>query len=101
MAHSEASNVQHSYIDVFGDRLPSRFPVPQETAEYIQPKTDANASRLSTPVPFRNRVKSVFTNVWMTRISMKLFGSQKELEIEKERLQSIEYLVIHPCSKFR
>ena len=32
---------------------------------------------------------------------MKLFGSQKELELEEERLKSIDYLVIHPCSKFR
>ena len=32
---------------------------------------------------------------------MKLFGSRKELELEEERLQNIDYIIIHPCSKFR
>ncbi|CAI8015380.1 Potassium/sodium hyperpolarization-activated cyclic nucleotide-gated channel 3, partial [Geodia barretti] len=106
MAHSATSATQHSYLDVFGDRLPSRFPVPEEAAESSRPKPAAKCFIEPSPsnpirVPLRKKVKCFFTDVWNTRISMKLFGSRKELEMEEERLQNIEYLVIHPCSKFR
>ena len=106
MAHSATSAMQHSYLDVFGDRLPSRFPVPEEAAESSRPKPSAKCFIEPSPsnpirVPLRKKVKCFFTDVWNTRISMKLFGSRKELEMEEERLQNIEYLVIHPCSKFR
>ncbi|XP_071964484.1 potassium/sodium hyperpolarization-activated cyclic nucleotide-gated channel 2-like [Antedon mediterranea] len=35
------------------------------------------------------------------RLSMKLFGSQKGIKMEKKRLQAIGSLVIHPCSNLR
>ena len=103
-----AKHRRHSYLDVFGDRLPSRFPVPKEapggggrvpsTHSYTGGRTDSGSS---LRVPLRKRVRRFFTNVWDSRIAMKLFGSRKELEMEEERLQNIEYVVIHPCSKFR
>ena len=98
---------RNSYVDIFGDKLPSRFPVPQAAKTTASLGVDAARSYTesrpsgSLRVPLRKRVRSFFTNVWDSRIAMKLFGSRKELEMEEERLQNIEYFLIHPCSKFR
>lgn len=97
---------RHSYVDTFGDKLPSRFPVPEPATDANGPEVRAKRpaesnSSGSFRIPLRKRVKCFFTNVWDSRIAMKLFGSRKELEMEEERLLNIEYIVIHPCSKFR
>lgn len=91
---------QHSYTNMFEDKLPSRFPTPTlKTTSSCEAATATTSGTLR--VPLRKKVKYFFVNVWDSRIAMKLFGSQKELELEEERLKSIDYLVIHPCSKFR
>lgn len=99
----ETPSKQHSYMDIFGDRLPSRFPVPRTVPSGPTKTSSITTARASETfrIPFRKRVRYFFTNVWDSRISMKLFGSRKELELEAERLQTIDYIVIHPCSKFR
>ena len=99
-----ASTRRHSYVDIFGDKLPSRFPVPAVATRGVgttESCTASSPSGSSLRLPLRKRVKFFFTNVWDSRIAMKFFGSRKELEMEEERLQNIEYIVIHPCSKFR
>lgn len=90
---------QHSYTNIFEEKLPSRFPTP--TLKTLELKTCTCEADTTLGVPLRKKVKYFFVNVWHSRIAMKLFGSQKELELEEERLKSIDYLVIHPCSKFR
>ena len=55
----------------------------------------------SIRVSYRKMIRGFFTNVWETKVAVKLFGSVKELEKEVERLKTISYWVIHPCSKFR
>ncbi|XP_038073833.1 potassium/sodium hyperpolarization-activated cyclic nucleotide-gated channel 1-like [Patiria miniata] len=35
------------------------------------------------------------------RLSMKLFGSKKGLQIEKKRLKAAGFLIVHPCSAFK
>ena len=42
-----------------------------------------------------------FFEVSDNRLAMKLFGSRRALDKEKERQQNVESWVIHPCSKFR
>ena len=102
---AKSAQGRDSYVDIFGETLPSRFPIPRPASR--RPEVgliddEPTSKPLQAPrVPFRKRVRNFFTNVWDSRVAMKLFGSRKELELEEERLQSIEYIVIHPCSKFR